>query len=141
MADASAKLYSPALLALATELANHPIDDAAPLQGRAKSRTCGSEVALSADVGFSSLGLLVSACAVGQASAAIFASSALGLDREGIEARLDQLERWLAGEAGQPDIARIEMIEPARGFAGRHAAILLPWRAALDALSTGESSR
>jgi hypothetical protein len=33
------------------------------------------------------------------------------------------------------------MLEPALPHSGRHEAILLPWRAALDALSKDEASR
>ena len=67
-------LYSTELLALAIELADYPFDAAAPAKGHARSRSCGSVIDLSSSGGsLEDLGLRVSACAVGQASAAIFA--------------------------------------------------------------------
>ena len=138
MAEAAAKLYTPSLLALSVELAAFPHDPGQPLQGRAKSRTCGSEVLLSgreADGKLQSLGLQVTACAVGQASAALFAEAAQGQSREQISHILDQLKSWLDDQTGSDFIPRLELLEAARDYPARHEAILLPWRAALDALA------
>ncbi|WP_299192596.1 iron-sulfur cluster assembly scaffold protein [uncultured Erythrobacter sp.] len=135
-ADSAAKLYTPNLLALSVELAAFPHDPNAAFQGRASSRTCGSEVLLSAsNAQLGQLGLQVAACAVGQAAAALFAVAAPGKDAASLEAQMQSLEQWLAGEGEAPDLARIHLIEPARAYPARHAAILLPWRAALDALA------
>ena len=43
----TAALYSPELLALAIELADFPFDPQAPVTGEARSRSCGSTIALS----------------------------------------------------------------------------------------------
>lgn len=139
-AEPTAKLYTPTLLALSVELANFPYDPNAQLQGRASSRTCGSEVVLSASTTeFGQLGMQVTACAVGQAAAALFAAhvTADGAARDvaTLTIQLEAIQSWLETDASAPDIARIELIEPARGYPARHAAILLPWRAALDALA------
>jgi hypothetical protein len=40
-----------------------------------------------------------------------------------------------------PDWPDIQQIEPARDYPGRHGAIALPWKAALDALSNGVGPR
>ena len=70
-------LYSPALLGLAVELAEYPLKDDMALRGEARSRSCGSTLQLGCttddDGAIAELGMRVSACAVGQASAAIFA--------------------------------------------------------------------
>lgn len=129
-------LYSREMLALAVELAAFPFDPTARLIGEARSRTCGSIVAVSATAGdFSSIGLRVSACAVGQAAAAIFAEDAKGRSAGDIAASEEALRLWLAGDGAAPDWNRIEMLAPALPHLGRHEAILLPWRAALAALS------
>lgn len=140
----AAKLYTPTVLALSVELAQYPLDPSLPLQGYAKSRTCGSEISLSAavdaDGALTSIGMTVSACAIGQASAAIFAADTKGSTYADIAAGLEAMERWIAGLEPGAELPRLALIEPARAYPARHDAILLPWRAALDALSQAEIS-
>ena len=87
------------------------------------------------------LGMRVRACAVGQAAAAIFARHAVGRTAADIVAANDALERWLANGAPLPDWPDIELIEAAGAYPGRHGAIMLPWKAALAALSTAPAPR
>lgn len=135
-------LYSTELLALAIELADYPFDAAAPAKGHARSRSCGSVIDLSSSGGsLEDLGLRVSACAVGQASAAIFARESSGMDAAAIAAMVENLGEWLQDQAPSSILPRLELLEPARPHLGRHEAILLPWRAALDALSKTEAAR
>ena len=135
-------LYSTELLALAIELADYPYDAAAPAIGHARSRSCGSVIDLSSSGGsLDDLGLRVSACAVGQASAAIFARESSGMDAAAVAAMVENLGEWLQGQAPSSILPRLELLEPARPHLGRHEAILLPWRAALDALSKTEAAR
>ena len=135
-------LYSTELLALAIELADYPFDAAAPAKGHARSRSCGSVINLSSSGGsLEDLGLRVSACAVGQASAAIFARESSGMDAAAVAAMGENLGEWLQGQAPSSILPRLELLEPARPHLGRHEAILLPWRAALDALSKTEAAR
>ena len=128
-------LYSPQMLALAVELAAVPYDAAAPYVGEARSRSCGSVLRLSTSGDCRDLGLSVQACAVGQASAGIFARHCEGKTSTDLASTLAEIEAWLAGPADIPDWPDFDLVEPARDFPGRHGAILLPWRAALDALS------
>lgn len=132
-------LYSPQLLGLAVELADYPLTDDLALRGEARSRSCGSTLALGctadADGTIARLGLRVSACAVGQASAAIFAREAPGRDAGSLSRSLAGLDDWLAGTAERPTWPGLEALDPALPHAGRHDAIRLPWRAALAALS------
>jgi NifU-like protein involved in Fe-S cluster formation len=138
------KLYTPELLALAVALAEYPPDGALPLHGNARSKSCGST--LQADLGVDGegridrIGLRVRACAVGQAAAAIFARAAEGRGRADIDAAHAALTAWLAGSAGLPDWPGIEAIAQARDFPGRHGAIMLPWTAARNALSSAAPS-
>ena len=135
-------LYSTELLALAIELADYPFDAAAPAKGNARSRSCGSVIDLSSSGGsLEDLGLRVSACAVGQASAAIFARESSGMNAAAIAAMVENLGEWLQDQAPSSILPRLELLEPARPHLGRHEAILLPWRAALDALSKTEAAR
>ena len=136
----AARLYTPELLGLAVELARHPPLTHAIVRGEARSSTCGSTLVMDMELdergSIQQLGLRVHACAVGQAAAAIFARHAKGRDAEGIRAVLKELEAWLTGEGDMPDWPDIALIEPARDYPGRHGAILLPWRAAMAALSS-----
>ena len=138
-------LYSPQLLALAVELADIPLDPHAPYSGEVRSRTCGSTLALGCTIdgagAISAIGMKVSACAVGQAAAAIFAKSAVGRDCADLKAAERSIAAWLSCGGELPDWPRLAMLEPALPHIGRHEAILLPWRAALDALSKDAASR
>lgn len=138
-ASRAATLYTPEILAAATGLAAWPWNAALPLQGEARSRTCGSTmaVALALDpVGrIAQLGLRAHACAIGQAAAQAFAGHAVGQDRAAIAAARAAIGAWLAGEADLPDWPGLAVIAPARAHPSRHGAIVLAWDAALAALS------
>ena len=141
----AARLYTPELLALAVELAQWPPLERASLHGEARSPTCGSTLAMDLALDqagrIEQLGMRVRACAVGQAAAAIFARHAPGRDLETIDRNLERLEAWLAGGRPAPDWPGLAIIEPARAYRARHGAMLLPWRAALAALSSTAAAR
>lgn len=141
----SEKLYSPRLLALSASLADFPIDDAFDAYAEARSRTCGSTIKLGLtcdDAGqVSRIGMQVSACAVGQSSAAIMAQGIDGETPESLAGAHAQVDAWLKGDGDLPDWPGFEALEAALPHSGRHEAILLPWRAALLALSSPMASR
>ena len=134
------RLYTPELLGLAVSLADYPLDPALPHRGAARSRSCGSTLDLGLALDTSGhverLGLRVRACAVGQAAAALFAGGALGREAADIEAAQRAIAAWLADGGILPDWPGIAALAEARGFPARHGAIMLPWSAALDALSS-----
>lgn len=136
----AAKLYTPQILALATGLAAHPFDPAMPHQGAARSPSCGSTLAVSiaTDAGgrIAELGVRAQACAIGQASAAVFAAGAIGRTRADIATSAAAIAGWLADGGQLPDWPDLEQIAPAAAYPARHGAIMLAWKAALDALST-----
>ena len=138
------KLYSPALLAAAVELAAIPPLDNAAFLAEARSPACGSTLAISIrcdDHGaIQSVGMQVRACAVGQAAAAVFARHARLRSPADIERAHDAMAAWLQADAPMPDWPDLELIAPAANFPGRHGAMLLPWKAARDALSTQTAS-
>lgn len=134
------KLYTPQVLGLTVELAKWPAMENLPLHGEARSSTCGSSLAVDLAVGaignIETIGLRVRACAVGQAAAAIFARHAKGSDMAAIKAAHDRIEGWLDGEAPLADWPDLDVLEQARNYPARHGAIMLPWRAAIEALSS-----
>lgn len=137
------KLYTPELLALAVSLAEWPLDETLPVRGEARSRSCGSTLVFATrpdEAGrIGDLGMRVSACAVGQAAAAIFAAHAQGRSAGEIETALGGIERWLAGERQAPEWPDMEKLEAARAYPGRHGAIALPWKAARAALCKADA--
>lgn len=138
-ARGGAALYTPEILALAVELARFPLDETLPVRGEALSRVCGSRVNLTLSIDsedrIAAIGALVSACAIGQAAAALFLDAAAGRDRNDIATAQTAIAGWLAGDETLPTWPSIAQLTSARAFPARHAAILLPWNAALAALS------
>lgn len=132
-------LYTPEMLSLATRLGEFRWDDTLDLRGEARSRNCGSRIelalAIDPDGRITALGLRPHACAVGQAAAALFAQSARGRTAADLAESCVALTAWLAGEGSIPDWPGIAVLEPARAYPARHAAILLAWEAALVALA------
>ena len=139
------KLYTPQVLALTVELAQWPAIETAPLHAEARSATCGSTLALDLSLDDANridrLGIRARACAIGQAAAAIFARHAVGRDIVEIVAAHDRIEGWLEGEAPIANWPDLHLIERARDYKGRHGAILLPWKAAIAALSSTAAER
>lgn len=139
------RLYSPAILAAAVELADYPALADFDGEGTARSQTCGShmtvQLALDDYARVSHLGMRVHACAIGQAAAALFARHARGQSGSDIAAHLHRIEAWLRGEAEQPDWPDIALIAPALAYPARHSAMRLPWMAACEALSSVPASR
>ncbi len=144
-AGSAAKLYTPEVLGLAVELARFPLTETLPYRAQARSRTCGSTLTLGLAQGgegtIEAIGMQVSACAIGQAAAAIFARDAMGRTLSDIERAKAAIESWLAGADDMQGWSGLEALEEARVHTGRHDAILLPWRAAIEALSKGQDSR
>jgi len=138
------KLYTPEMLAAAVELAGYPALENALCHGAARAPTCGSTLAMDLSLDdqgrIERIGLRVRACAVGQAAAAVFARHACGCDAAQIQAVHDRFAAWLEEEAPAPDWPDLELIAPARDYRARHGAMLLPWKAALAALSSAPSS-
>jgi NifU-like protein involved in Fe-S cluster formation len=137
----AATLYTPTILALATGLADYPWVPALPLQGEARSKSCGSMIALGLGLDSAGridrIGLRSQACAIGQAAAAIFAKAAIGRDADEIRQADEAIAAWLAGERQLPDWPGLAEIEAARDYPARHGALRLAWTAARQLLPTG----
>lgn len=133
-------LYTPEVLGLATHLATYPWDDSLPLKADARSKSCGSTIALAlgldAEGRIDRIALRSQACAIGQAAAAIFANAAAGRDARDVARADDALAAWLAGEGDPPDWPGLSAIAAARDYPARHGAIRLAWQAARQVLPT-----
>lgn len=120
-------------------MAAWPADPALPLHGEARSRSCGSTLAL--DVGLDENGRIVAlgcrahACAVGQAAASVFLDQAVGQSDEQISRARADIADWLAGTGAMPAWPGLALLERAQAYPARHGAILLAWDAALAALA------
>ena len=130
-------LYTTEILRLAASL-----DEPQALEredGRADvtSRTCGSRISLAVQLDnerrVERLSMRVHACAFGQASAALLQRSAVGRRRDNVEQALRELGDWLSGADVALSWPGLDALAPARPKAGRHGAILLPFRALLAA--------
>ncbi|TCM22067.1 hypothetical protein EDF56_101747 [Novosphingobium sp. PhB165] len=132
-------LYTPEVLGLAVRLAAYRWDGELPFTAEARSPSCGSTIALGLSLDgegrVARLGVRSQACAIGQAAAAIFADAAQGRNRAELAEAGQAISRWLAGEAPLPDWPGLVTIAAARDYPARHGAVMLPWRAALAALS------
>ena len=131
-------LYNRDILRLAASLV--PSDRLENADGVAEVRAplCGSriqaEVAFTPDQKISALALRASACALGQASAAILRANAVGTDVATIAQIRAQIAEMLNANAQPPQIwPDLALLAPAKDYASRHAAILLPYDALLAA--------
>ena len=134
----TAPLYNQQILRLAASVP--PPRLAAPMASVEKrSPVCGSrvtvDVTLDAAGRLAALGMLVRACALGQAAAALFAAHARGQDAPALAAALAALTAWLAGTGPMPDWPGLEIFAPALPHSARHASIRLAFEAGAEAVA------
>jgi NifU-like protein involved in Fe-S cluster formation len=131
-------LYDTALLRLAASI---PYLERLPKpHGTADRRSpvCGSrvivDVRMNDDETIGALGLSVSACALGQASACLMARYAVSRTVEELALARDQMTAWLAGDRPDPGFwPGLDQLARALPHSGRHAAIRLPFEAVAEA--------
>jgi NifU-like protein involved in Fe-S cluster formation len=137
----SKPLYTTEILRLAAATARYArLDDP---QGSADKRSpiCGSRITV--DVRLDEAGKIVQlgqdirACALGQASAALMGEAAIGKSAQDLTRARDGLRHWLAGETETPgDWPGLNIFEPAIPHKARHAAIMLAFEAAAEAVES-----
>ena len=139
----NAPLYNTQILRLAAEIPFHErlTDPAASVEKR--SPVCGSRVTVDVNLDgegrVAAVGMLVRACALGQASASLMGAHVVGRSAEELAAARDQLTAWLAGEREvPPDWPGMEIFAPALAHRGRHASIRLAFEAAADAAAEAQ---
>ena len=134
----TAPLYNTEILRLAATIPHH--QRLAEPHGTAERRSpiCGSRVTVDVKLGpdhrVSEVGLLVRACALGQASSALLAAEVLGRTPEELAAARDALTAWLAAGQGEPpDWPGLAVFGPALSYTARHPSIRLAFEAAAEA--------
>lgn len=139
-------LYSKRILAAAASIPHTtPLED---FDGTAMRRSplCGSNlrvwVKMENDL-VSGFGQDVKACALGQASASIFASAVIGLSAQEITHGRDQMFAMLTQDGNIPDapFGELEVLLPARAYKNRHASIMLCFEATLDAILDADTKK
>lgn len=134
----NAPLYNTEILRLAASVPFDARLEGAMASSEKRSPVCGSRVTVDVtldDAGrVAAIGMVVRACALGQASAALMEAHAPGRTLAELEAARDGLTAWLAGErATPPDWPGLDLFTPALEHRGRHAAIRLAFEAVAEA--------
>lgn len=133
----NAPLYDTAILRLAATIPH--LGRLADPDGSADRRSpvCGSRIVADvtlAEGRVASLGLDVSACALGQAATNLMARHAIGRTPDELAAASDALGAWLKGDRADPGAwPGLDQLARARPHSARHAAIRLPFEAAAEA--------
>jgi len=135
----NAPLYNTDILRLAAAIPHQRRLTSPQASAEKRSPVCGSQmlidVVLDANGRISELGQLVSACALGQASASLMGAHAIGRDAAEFRSACAELADYLADRRQDPgDWPGLDVFGAARRHASRHAAILLPFEAAAEAV-------
>lgn len=140
-----APLYNTEILRLAATIPHQQRLESPMASVEKRSPVCGSRVTvdvnLDAEGRVSELGMLVRACALGQASSSLMAAHAIGRTLEELDAARDALSDWLAGGEGPPDWPGLALFEPALPHSARHASIRLAFEAVAEAARSAREGR
>ncbi|SOC13930.1 NifU-like protein involved in Fe-S cluster formation [Rhodobacter sp. JA431] len=132
------KLYADRVLALAADIPLTDPIDAPSHEATARAPLCGSNIAVALrqeDGKITAFSQRVHACALGQASASIFAAQVIGCTEAEVQALRDALAAMLqGGPVPAAPFADYEVLQAARDYPNRHASILLAPDATLKAL-------
>jgi NifU-like protein involved in Fe-S cluster formation len=141
----SAPLYNAEILRLAATIPHHERLPEPMATAEKRSPICGSrvtiDVAVDDDGKVSEVGLLVRACALGQASSSLLASNILGRTPAELAAARDALTAWLAREGDAPDWPGMNIFTPALDYTARHPSIRLAFEAAAEAADTAAKAK
>ncbi|TPG14536.1 iron-sulfur cluster assembly scaffold protein [Sphingomonas oligophenolica] len=140
----SAPLYNEQILRLAASIPHHERLGTAMATAEKRSPVCGSRVTVDVSVDrggrVSEVGMMVRACALGQASASLLATSILGKTPEELAAARDALTAWLARDGDAPDWPGIDVFTPALDYTARHPSIRLAFEAAAEAAAAAREA-
>jgi len=137
-------LYHGRILELASEIPHVGRLDAPDGAATKVSRVCGSVVSVElklADGKVSAIAVHPKACALGQATTAILAASAIGATPAEIREARDALRAMLK-EGGPPPQGRfweLRHLEGVRDYPARHASTMLAFDAAVEALEHAQA--
>ncbi|MDQ2892313.1 MAG: iron-sulfur cluster assembly scaffold protein [Pseudomonadota bacterium] len=140
----SAPLYNEQILRLAASIPHHERLAHAMATAEKRSPVCGSRVTIDVSVDsqgrVSEVGMMVRACALGQASASLLATSILGKTPEELAAARDALTAWLARDGDAPEWPGIDVFTPALDYTARHPSIRLAFEAAAEAAAAAREA-
>lgn len=132
-------LYSDRIIELAAHIPHGDRLENADATATAHSKLCGSTISIDIklkDDRVSAYGQTVKACLLGQSAASIMGHNIIGTTPAELRDIAEQMRKMLK-ENGQPPGGRwkdLEILEPIRDFAPRHASTLLVFNAVVDAL-------
>jgi NifU-like protein involved in Fe-S cluster formation len=136
-------LYSEKILELAANIPAMPRLVDPDATARRVARVCGSVIEVDVvvrDGVVTAYGQDVSACALGQTSAAVMAAHVLGATPDELRQLRAQMHAMLEGGGPPPDgrWADLRYLEPVRDYRPRHGSTLLVFDAVADALDAIE---
>ncbi|MCW4461165.1 iron-sulfur cluster assembly scaffold protein [Sphingomonas sp. BT-65] len=142
----NAPLYNNQILRLAASIPFHERLESPMASVEKRSPVCGSRVTvdvnLDADGRVAAIGMVVRACALGQASAALMGAHAVGRTLAELETARDELTAWLAGERDvPPGWPGLEIFAPALPHSARHPSIRLGFEAIAEAARLAAAER
>jgi NifU-like protein involved in Fe-S cluster formation len=143
VSDISDPLYRKDLLRLAADATGAGRLPAPDATATAHNPACGDRVTVDlalADGRIAALAHLTHACVLAQASAAILADAAIGMDRGALAALASAVRAMLKDHAPPPRPA-YGVFDGVADHSGRHTCVLLPIEAAMKALETREEGR
>jgi len=137
-------LYNREILRLAASIPHQRRLERPQASVEKRSALCGSsiivDVILDEEGRVSEIGQEVRACALGQASAAVMGTHAVGRTPEELGAARDALTQYLSGSRSDAGTwPGIEALGGARSYPSRHPAILLPFEAVSEAAARARS--
>jgi NifU-like protein involved in Fe-S cluster formation len=138
----NAPLYNTGILRLAASIPHHERLAAPMGSSEKRSPICGSRVTVDINLRegqVSEVGMLVRACALGQASSSLLAANVIGRTPVELAEARDQLAAWLAGEGALPGWPDLDIFQPALTVTARHPSIRLAFEAAAEAAAQAEA--
>ena len=137
-------LYNRDILRLAASIPHQRRLERPQASAEKRSPICGSRVAVDIDLDgegrVAALGQEVNACALGQASASLMGSHAIGRTSGELDGARDSLAAFLRGEREDPgDWPGLAAFAEARPFTARHPSILLAFEAAAEAAAKAQA--
>ena len=137
------RLYSGRILELAAGIPHLGRLDAPDGSAKRRSPLCGSTVTVDVTVHGGRVAAFaqdVKACALGQAAASVLGRVVIGRTRAEVEAARDAVAEMLksGGPAPAAPFDGFDVLIPALDYKNRHASILLPLEATVDAMLAAE---
>ncbi|WP_299010450.1 iron-sulfur cluster assembly scaffold protein [uncultured Caulobacter sp.] len=133
-------LYSAKILTLVANMPRAGRLPAPDASSEKVAKLCGSKITVDVVVGEDGkvvdFAQDVSACALGQASAAILGQSVVGADLSEIELARESLIAMLKSNGSPPAgrFAELAVLEPVKDYPARHASTLLAFEATVEAV-------